>query len=47
VGFEYRFTPTWAVRGTYDYRRQKRDLEGTGSSNQVVVSVAWQPPRRP
>jgi opacity protein-like surface antigen len=47
VGFEYRFTPSWAVLGSYDYRRQKRDLEGTGSSNQVVVSVAWQPPQRP
>lgn len=47
VGVDYRFTPSWAITGSYDYRRQKRELEGTGTSNQVIVSVVWQPPRRP
>jgi opacity protein-like surface antigen len=46
AGVEWRFTPSFSLVSAYDYRRQKRDNEGTGHSNQVVLSVVWNPPRR-
>ncbi|HKQ82092.1 MAG TPA: outer membrane beta-barrel protein [Steroidobacteraceae bacterium] len=46
AGLQWRFTPAFSLVGAYDYRRQKRDQEGTGVSNQVVLSIVWDPPRR-
>lgn len=46
AGMEWRFTPAFSLVGAYDYRRQKRDQEGTAVSNQVALSVVWYPPRR-
>lgn len=46
AGLQWRFTPAFTLVGAYDYRRQKRDQEGTGTSNQVVLSIVWDPPRR-
>lgn len=46
AGVEWRLTPAWSLVGAYDYRHQKRDDEGKASSNQVTLSVVWQPPQR-
>lgn len=46
LGVEWRLSREWALLTNYDYRRQKYEGDsGEGTSNQVVVSIVYEPRR--